>query len=170
MVQLTEESDEVFYALEEIVNISSGDIDELKKKMIFSNKERIRICTHRAIKDLVHEMLIIHTNQSYVRPHKHRNKVESITVLEGEAKIIIFNDDGSIFSTIEVGDKDTGKTFYHRMNAEMYHMFIIQSEIFVFHEVTQGPFNSESMIFPEWAPTEFEHKFINKINQQGCSL
>ena len=96
MINLREESQEVFYTDESVLNISISDIDILKKKMASSNKNRIRLCTHKTKEDLLHEMVIIHTDKCYVRPHKHVNKIESITVLEGEAKIIIFNDNGSV--------------------------------------------------------------------------
>ena len=164
MINLVEESKEVFYTDDSIVNISSNDIEELKRKMIISNNNRIRICTHKTKYDSLHEMLIIHTKNCYVRPHKHINKVESISILEGKAKIIIFNDDGSVHSELTVGQKESGEVFYHRMNINKYHMFIIQSDFLVFHEVTQGPFNKNYTVFPDWAPVDYDQKFINKFS------
>jgi cupin fold WbuC family metalloprotein len=163
MINLVEESSEVFYTDESIVNISIGIIKELKKKMTLFGNNRIRLCTHKAKEELLHEMVIIHTNKCYVRPHKHINKIESITVLEGKAKIIIFNDNGSIFKEQIVGEAKSGRVFYHRMNVEKYHMFIIQSDFFVFHEVTQGPFDTKHTIFPDWAPKEYNQEFIDKL-------
>ncbi|MBT4731602.1 cupin fold metalloprotein, WbuC family [Candidatus Woesearchaeota archaeon] len=163
MINLIRESTEVFYTDESIINISNRDIEDLKQKMILSNNDRIRLCTHRAKEDFLHEMLIIHTNKCYVRPHKHINKVESITVLEGLAKIIIFNDDGSVFEELSIGCHDSGRVFYHRMNIEKYHMFVIQSDFFIFHEVTQGPFDKKHTMFPDWSPKEYSQEFINKF-------
>jgi cupin fold WbuC family metalloprotein len=163
MINLREESQEVFYTDEDVLNISISDIDILKKKMASFNKDRIRLCTHKTKEDLLHEMVIIHTDKCYVRPHKHVNKIESITVLEGEAKIIIFNDNGSVFKEYMVGGYNDGNFFYHRMNIEKYHMFIIKSKFFVFHEVTRGPFDKKYTMFPDWAPEEYDQNFINKF-------
>jgi len=163
MMNLQEESSEVFYYNDNIVNISSDNIEELKQKMTSLNNDRIRLCTHKTKEDFLHEMLIIHTNKCYVRPHKHVNKIESITVLEGRAKIIVFNDDGSIFAEVNIGEHGSGRAFYHRMNVEKFHMFIVQSDFFVFHEVTQGPFDKKYTVFPDWAPKKYNQEFINKF-------
>ncbi|GIT35004.1 MAG: hypothetical protein Ct9H300mP4_13230 [Gammaproteobacteria bacterium] len=46
------------------------------------------------------------------------------------------------------------------MNTDTYHMLIVRSEFFVFHEVTSGPFDRSSTVLPDWAPEENNHKEI----------
>ncbi len=164
MNNLVEESCEVFYANENIINISVDDIEIIKRKMVFFNNDRIRLCMHKDKEDLLHEMIIIHTKKCYVRPHKHINNVESITILEGRAKVIIFNDDGSVFEESVIGDQYSGRNFYHRMNINKYHMLIIQSDFLIFHETTLGPFDKKNTIFPDWAPKEHDQEFIDKLS------
>ena len=41
-------------------------------------------------------------------------------------------------------------------------MLIIKSEYFVFHEVTNGPFDKSKTIFPTWAPISYDKEFYEK--------
>lgn len=48
-------------------------------------------------------------------------------------------------------------------------MLLIRSELFVFHEITEGPFFRESTVFPDWAPAEPGEAvkiFLNQLEVQ----
>ncbi|MBP98415.1 cupin [Candidatus Poribacteria bacterium] len=168
MMNTKNESDEVLYSTKEIISISGSDIEELKRLAQQNARKKIRICTHRKKSDLLHEMFIIHTNECYVRPHKHIKKVESISVLEGIADIVLFHDDGEIKKITRVGPPSSGLAFYHKLDQPIYHTLLVRSDFFVFHEVTQGPFVSEETVFPSWAPSvsQFsQHQFLEQIKR-----
>ena len=154
MIATRIESSEVLYPKDEIVFVSITDLEELKQQAILNQRQRIRLCTHNSSDSILHEMFIIHTNECYVRPHKHIGKAESMAVLEGEVDIVLFNDDGTIKNIVKMGDMYSGKIFYYRIANPIYHMLLIRTKFLVFHEVTQGPFLREQTIFPEWAPKE----------------
>ena len=154
MIATRIESNEVLYTKDDIVFVSSSDLVELKKQAILNKRQRIRLCTHNSLDCILHEMFIIHTNECYVRPHKHIEKAESMTILEGEVDLVLFNDDSTIKNIVKMGDMSSGKIFYYRIADPIYHMLIIRTKFLVFHEVTQGPFLREQTIFPEWAPKE----------------
>ena len=40
-------------------------------------------------------------------------------------------------------------------------MLIVRSELFIFHEVTLGPFDTSSTIQPDWAPEENNQKEVS---------
>jgi hypothetical protein len=40
------------------------------------------------------------------------------------------------------------------MSTPVFHTLIIQSEVLVFHETTNGPFDSTGTLFAPWAPKE----------------
>ena len=128
------------------------------------------LCAHKDINALVHEMLIIHARDAYVRPHKHIGKSESFHVVEGEADIIIFNQQGDIKEVVSMGDYSSGKNFYYRITDALYHTVMITSEILVFHESTNGPFVRSDTIFAPWSPEEDNHamakEFMNKLEKQ----
>jgi cupin fold WbuC family metalloprotein len=165
MIATRIESSEVLYPKDEIVFVSIKDLEELKHQAILNQRQRIRLCTHNSSDSVLHEMFIIHTNKCYVRPHKHIGKAESMTVLEGEVDILLFNDDGTIKNIVKMGDMSSGKIFYYRISDPIYHMLLIRTKFLVFHEVTQGPFLREQTIFPEWAPKEGDSNLDTFIKQ-----
>jgi len=163
----SKQNEEVLYTKDEITKISSSDIETLIEMADQTTRKRIRICAHPSLDDPVHDMLIVHFQDTYVRPHKHLNKDETFHIIQGELKVVIFNDDGAIKSFISMGEYGSGKTFFYRMSKSYFHSVIPSSEVVVFHETTKGPFNKDETIFPDWAPDERNindiRMFINKI-------
>lgn len=162
-ILIQKESDEVLYPKEDVVVIDKEDLDDFKSLALLNPRKRIRLCAHKNPNDRLHEMFIIHTRDCYVRPHKHLGKAESMAIIEGEVDVVLFKEDGSILRVIKMGDMDSGKLFYYRMSAPIYHSLFIRSEFLVFHEVTEGPFLREQTSFPEWAPPENNPEVKNFI-------
>jgi cupin fold WbuC family metalloprotein len=147
-------SEEVLVAEGPIVTIGSDDIAELKRASLVTARKRIRICTHTDTDDLLHEMLIVHAAGAYVRPHKHEGKSESMHVLEGEADVVFFDDEGSVREVVQLGAYGSARRFYYRVDTPVFHTLLIHSDFLVFHEVTNGPFRREETAFAPWAPEE----------------
>ncbi len=160
-------NDEVLYPDERIVKVSHSQIEDLKAQALKNERKRIRLCTHMDVSDSVHEMLIVHNRDTYVRPHKHIDRMESFHIIEGLCDVILFDEEGNIREVVEMGDVSSGKTFYYRICDAIYHTLIIESETLVFHETTSGPFNREGSVFAPWSPEEHEEEkvksFINRI-------
>lgn len=166
MIKMKKVNDEIFYADEDVIQVSKEDIDLLKKKALQNPRKRCRLCTHKDVNDKIHEMLIVHTKDVYVRPHKHLNKTETFHIIEGRADVVLFDDKGKIIQVIPMGDytsKNKFLKFYYRVSQPYYHTLLINSEIIVFHEVTKGPFKKEDTIFPSWAPEDNDKKGIKKF-------
>ena len=151
MIKFLKESDEVLYPNEDFVCISNEDLLELKKLSDQNIRQRIRFCTHKDPKADIHEMLIVHTRECYVRPHFHIDKPESLHVIEGQADLIIFNQSGKITKVLNLSNNLNNGFVYYRIEANTIHMLIIKSDYFIFHEVTKGPFKKENTKFPSWA-------------------
>lgn len=169
MIKVRREGAEVLYPDEDVILVSTGDIVELKRLSVLNPRGRIRLCAHRTPNDKLQEMFIVHRRGCYVRPHKHLRKVEAMAVIEGEADVVLFHEDGSIRDAFPVGGCGSGKVFYQRLDQPTYHTLLIRSEFFVFHEITEGPFIRENTIFPDWAPAdegEQSSRYINEIEQQ----
>jgi cupin fold WbuC family metalloprotein len=147
-------NDEVFIAEESVVRIGADEIAGLKAQARRNPRHRVRICAHKNAQDRLHEMLIVLTNEVYIRPHKHTNKSESFHVIEGEALVLFFTDIGDLAEVIHLGDAKSGRTFYFRNDDPRYHSQIVLSEALVFHETTNGPFNREDTQYAPWAPEE----------------
>ena len=90
---------EVYYS---DVTADDATIAELKRIAAGNPRLRSRLCTHPDPSSGLHEMLIVHHREAYVRPHKHLGKPESFHVIEGTAQVVIFEDDGRIREVLEM--------------------------------------------------------------------
>ncbi|QQO22532.1 WbuC family cupin fold metalloprotein [Bradyrhizobium diazoefficiens] len=149
---LRAQNPEVYYSDDAIVTANDATIAELKRIAAGNPRLRSRLCTHPDPSSGLHEMLIVHHREAYVRPHKHFGKPESFHVIEGSAQVVIFEDDGRIRDVLEMAPYGQGKHFYYRMPEQVFHSILITSEWLVFHETTAGPFDPSRTAFPDWAP------------------
>jgi len=167
-MQTNKMNEEVLYAKDDIVVVNQWDIAFLKEEAQLNERKRIRLCTHRDVGDLLHEMIIVHTKDTYVRPHKHLNKVESFHVIEGRANVILFDDNGHIIQIVEVGAYQSNQAFYYRVADPLYHTLMIETGQFVFHETTNGPFRSTDTVFAPWAPKESNKHAVKVFMRDLC--
>ena len=145
------ENEGVFYAQGSVVKIGVEEIEFLKEKFANNPGENLRLCMHKDIADPVHEMLILHSKKTYVRPHKYDNKSVSYHIIEGVVDFVLFDEEGGIQDVILMGEYGTGRNFYQRLNGSFYYMPLIHSELLLFHETTNGPFKISDAIYPSWA-------------------
>ena len=147
-------NDEVLYTDDPVVQVSRADIQGLKQAALGNPRRRIRLCGHRDVDATLHEMLIVHTRDTYVRPHKHLGKSESFHVIEGLADIVVFDDSGNVTAVVPMGDYGSGRKFFYRLTDPCFHTLLISSDFFVFHETTNGPFVRADTVFAPWAPED----------------
>jgi cupin fold WbuC family metalloprotein len=152
---------EVFYATDRVPRVTGADLADLTREAARTPRQRSRLCTHRDVADALHEMFIVHPRGAYVRPHKHLNKAESMSVLDGEVDLVLFEEDGRIAEVISMGNATSGRAFHYRMNDAIFHTLLIRSEWLVFHEVTSGPFRREDTVFAPWAPDDADTAAVN---------
>jgi hypothetical protein len=167
---LNKENNEVLYSNEIITRVDGKGISYIKKLSTENDRKKIRLCTHNNKNESLHEMFIVHEYGAYVRPHKHLGKIESTHIIEGIVDVVIFDDNGKIDDVFRMGDYTSGNIFYYRIAAPLFHSLIIRSDILVFHETTNGPFNRIDTIFPSWAPVGDNEQdvldYMNEINQE----
>ncbi|WP_397600046.1 WbuC family cupin fold metalloprotein [Silvanigrella sp.] len=158
-------SEEVFYPNLSSFYLTLNDISLLSKYSELCLRKRARICTHQNSNSIIHEMFIVHPRDAYVRPHKHVNKSESMLVLQGEVDFIIFDNNGKIVEKKTMGDFISGKPFYHNMSEPLYHSLNIKTEILVFLEITNGPFDPKLTEFADWAPLNTEETKVKTFQK-----
>jgi len=154
MLRTREESFGVLYADEPLSIVSREDLRVLETRVTLSPLKRTRLCTHGSPADQLHEMFIVQCPETYIRPHKHVGKAESMLVLSGRADVLFFREDGEIESLVSVGDYASGLPFFYRMAEGVYHGLIVRTSIFLFKEATVGPFDKMKTVFAAWAPAE----------------
>lgn len=163
-LHLTKVSDEVFIASDPIVRFDMSAVDFIRDAAIKNPRGRARICAHKQPTDTLHEMLIGIRADSYIRPHRHHNKVESFHLVEGAADIVILDDDGALLDIIELS---RGKNFYYRLDMPKYHTLLIYSSVLVIHEITNGPFVAEAGDAASFAPHEGDSAAPDYIKMLG---
>lgn len=154
LTQSTRASEEVFHATERCVYFDRSLLSDLKDASRKTKRKRARFCAHQSIDDAVHEMFIVHTRGTYVPPHRHVDRSESLLVLEGEVDIVLFDDKGDVEEVVSMGDFRSGKVSFLRMSAPIFHTFLIRTEFLVFKETTAGPMVRAATEFARWAPSD----------------
>ena len=159
----------VFFNEEETVEVGEVWLDRLKKEARDSPRDRARLCLHMSTEDSVQEMLIVFAQGALLRPHRSLNKSESFHVVEGDLRMVLFDDNGAVTRTIDMGPPGSGKAFMARLSSSPWYTYIPQSSFLVLHEITRGPFDSNDTEFPEWAPEEGPDlkSFLDKVSAGG---
>jgi|GEM_PF-988879 len=157
LLSMNRSGPEVFVADEHIVSVGKREIEFLKAVVPTTDRKRIRLCAHKDLENPLHEMFVIYTDMTYVKPNKHINKDESLHILEGEADFIFFDESGNIMEIIPLGDYNSKRQFYVRVPAFAWHTIVMRSKILVIHEVISGPFRREDTLWAPWAPTETDY-------------
>lgn len=155
------ESEEVFYPEQsrKLVTLSKQDCEYLQGVAQSNVRKRSRICIHYTVEDDIHEMVIYHPKETYVRPHKHMGKDESFHLISGEIDLVIFDESGNIVEVLQMGSYESGRTFYYRISANTFHTQIFRKDT-IFHEVTKGPFDRRDDVVADWSPDEKKRPLV----------
>lgn len=145
---------EVYQAEGTIVWAAKENVEFLKARALENPRGRARLCAHPGPEDRTHEMLVALRRDILLRPHVHPGNIESFTCVDGAMRVFLFNEDGSVLKALSMGPPQSGKVFFYRHTRPTFHTLIVESDVAVFLEVTQGPFNRESTVLAPWAPSE----------------
>lgn len=159
------------FSTEDIVEVNMKRIEGLKMQANSASDRRFRLCLHRHAGEILHQSVIVFCQDAYIRPHRHpAGKAESYQIIDGEMTVYFFDDTGGIKRTIEMGTYESGKTFFYRLSADIWHMPVPRSEFVVFHETSLGPYNRDLDVeFAEWSPDGMNMEettgFLHKIRK-----
>jgi cupin fold WbuC family metalloprotein len=162
MLTLEMKSTEAYDAKDPVVHMTQEELDFLSQAINKSPRRRSRICAHRSTQERLHEMFVIYSNATFVRPNKHIGKDESVFVIRGEADFLFFDDKGNVTEVVEMGDMASGKAYYVRVPQGVYHTIIMRSPEIVLFEGTPGPFNPAETEYAEWGPLESDVEGVAK--------
>lgn len=154
MLKLVMKSTECYEADDRIPRFGGEELRFLESAIGKSPRRRSRICTHRSVQERLHEMFVIYSDQTFVRPNKHIGKDESVFVIRGEADFLFFDEDGNVTQVVEMGDVASGKAYYCRVPEGKYHTIVMRSPEVVLFEATPGPFNPAETEYADWGPRE----------------
>lgn len=149
-MKLIRTSDEAFYATEGLIAIRASDMDVLRTEVCKTPRQRVRICTHANVDEILHEMFVCYTRDTQIAPHKHVGKDETFYVMEGDMDFIVYNDTGDVKEILPMGDPKSGKAFCVRVPKDTYHKVVLNSDYCILHEATPGPFAREDTVWAKW--------------------
>jgi len=160
-------SPEVVYSDGNFLAVDGSTIALLKDMALAAPRRRSRLCFHADPSAAQQEMLIVMRRSSYVRPHRHHGKAETLSIVEGECDAVLFNPDGLVTDVVAMSPAAEGGSFFYRMPDGQFHTVIVKSEWLVFLETTIGPFEPTMTEAAEWAPPESDaqsgHAYLSEL-------
>jgi cupin fold WbuC family metalloprotein len=145
-------------------SVDSELIDELEQ---FCEEERrvVRICMHSSPSDDLHNMIIAHPRDWYVRPHANLLKTKAYHAIKGRMLFVGFDEEQTeLFRFIL--DPEVSPVF--RLEKGVFIFLWALSDVCIFHEVAIGPFErGRDTVFASWTPTteglDARNKYIEKV-------
>lgn len=167
-------SNQVFSTEKVISWLSTEDHLFLNKQLDEFHLDRVRICNHINPNEKLHEMLMLFSNSTFVRPSMHIDKEESLFIIEGSGRYVFFDDLGSVKDVVKLNGPSGLNKCYCRIPKNTYHMLIVDSETMLVKETTTGPFSKDDTVFPDWAPdiklSKDAHIFLNQVEKEITGL
>ena len=161
---------EVLRPTDRLPRFDDAGVAWLRQGVRGTARRRNRFCGHLSATDALHEMIICLHAETYVRPHCHRRKPESIHVVEGHADLVVFSDTGAVTEIVPLGPRDSGLAWYLRIPEGVVHTLVLRGETFVFQETTLGPFDFGATEAASWAPVEGDKAGIASHKAQLVSV
>ncbi|MEM7620067.1 MAG: WbuC family cupin fold metalloprotein [Pseudomonadota bacterium] len=131
------------------VKITPSKLEHLEKAAKTSERQRSRFILHKGHNDNVQEMVIAITSQTYIMPHRQKNRTKSYTLLNGKFGVIFFDEQGVISDVIKM-DNEADRPVLVRFDADQWHSVVAGSDVAIYIETAQGPF--EGSLWADWAP------------------
>jgi cupin fold WbuC family metalloprotein len=151
-----------------IKTLSSVNLKLLNINSRTTSRKRSRYCLHDGINETIHQMLIFHPKNTYVRPHKHLKNIESILIVKGHMLLILYDSNGKIKNKIELSSDKQPKIFYYRISKNIYHSQIFFKPTY-FMETTNGPFIKKNTVNAHWSPDEKNLLDVKKFQKKILS-
>lgn len=142
----------VYQTVKPVSFISRVDIEWLKAQALETNMKRARICLHQHPEDPVHEMIIAVHKTSFISPHYHPHKEESLHLIEGVAEVLLFSDEGNIADIKLLEARNKNGVYFYRIAKNIIHGLRLKSDWIIFHEVAAGPLRPDANQIPKWVP------------------
>jgi len=142
----------------EVSLITASLFDQVAALAAASPRLRMNHNFHSGPEDNPHRFLNVLLAGTYGRPHRHADpaKAESFIVLEGEADVILFDDDGAVTARYRLGtETPEGRLWGVDIPPGYWHTVVARTPRAVCFEVKPGPWiPATDKEFASWAPPE----------------
>lgn len=132
------------------------DFNQICKQARDHSRRRKNYNVHPQLSDPVQRLFNAIEPYSYVQPHRHcgTDAWETFVLIQGEAVVLIFDDDGTILHRAHLTLADIRMV---EIPTNAYHtLFALESGTLLF-EIKRGPYDpNQAKDFASWAPPEGE--------------
>lgn len=141
-----------------LIKIRKKNIKELLNSLKLSQNYMSRYLVHLSEKDLLQEMILAFTDKTLIPPNRLKNKTQTLNIIFGKIKVIIFDNKGKIKDKFVMTpfNKNDQFPYLFRFNKCDWHTMISLTKKSVVHEVLQGPFKKVLTKNPKWIPRDKE--------------
>jgi cupin fold WbuC family metalloprotein len=144
--------------MSEVKLISGSLLEAVTARASDSPRRRMNHNFHSDADDNPHRFLNVLLQGTYIRPHRHLlpPKSETFLVLEGEADVVLFDDQGTVIGRHELGRESAeGHLWGIDIPPGIWHTIVARTERVICFEVKPGPWKAaEDKEFAIWAPPE----------------
>src|SRR3974390_3426898 len=120
----------------ESVFFGQARVEALLASAAASPRKRSHLLLHAGHEDLVQRLLIAAQPGTYVRPHKHSEQWELLTVLRGELDLLLFRDD-----TVVQRCRMNSSSPVAQIEPAMWHTCVVNAPNTLLLEVKPGPYH-----------------------------
>jgi len=141
--------------------VDNKTIDELKNIAV-NLKQTVRVCMHSSSEDDLHNMIIVHHKDQYIRPHANIFNSKAYHHIDGEMLMVALDENrNEIFRTIL-----NNQNRVVRIDKGIYLYLKILSDTVIFHEIAIGPYTQSTTKYPKWAPESSDEKSIQAFQKE----
>jgi cupin fold WbuC family metalloprotein len=120
-----------------MIEISNGDLSALVAHAQNADRRRHNLNIHSSPNDPINRLLNAVEPGSYVRPHRHPDKVETLVAVAGRFELLFFDDSGRLSRRSALGGNGAVLIEYP---TNTWHSLIALESASVFFEVKAGPY------------------------------
>ena len=142
-----------FYLNKPFIKIDSNISNFIKIFSKENNECDLRVCVHKDLKSIHHDMIILHQKKNFYPPHISNFTSDTFIVLDGKLAIFVFNKDGGIIASTILK-----KNEMFRVPKSKFHCVLPLSKVSIFYEMRKGPFKKINTILLPWAPSHNSKK------------
>lgn len=118
-----------------------------------SPRQRSHLVLHRSVEDAAQRFFGALQTASFVRPHRHPDKDETLIAVRGRFLALIFDDRGEVTEPALLAAG--GETFGQLIPAGAWHSLIALEDGSAFFEVKNGPYRgAQDAEYAPWSPVE----------------
>ena len=146
--KLKKKNDRVFYAKDSPISLTLQDIYFLKGLAQAKKNDIFRVCLHSNDNEIIHEMVMVHTQPTQVGPLKQNNRQSlSYYMIEGKLAVSFYTDDGKKYEQILLDASNQSENKIIRLEPQIFRSVKSLSAYAIFVEIAQGPFNDNDTIW-----------------------